>query len=159
MCIFLALNYLTQRATQDCVKKKKFLSYFTEVHLPLRKPSNTEDLPPVQPPSSVTHCSFSLTDICGGLSMYQTLSTVLGHKKSLASFLTFGRHPPSGGLAITQREKRCHCDIDSMQGRGGTSCLSGEKESEGRKGKGFKQEELSELYGSKRTRSVLCVCV
>lgn len=34
-----------------------------------------------------------------------------------------------------------------------------EKGSEGRKGKGFKQEELSELYGSKRTRSVLCVCV
>ena len=26
--------------------------------------------------------------------MYQTLSTVLGHKKSLASFLTLGRHPP-----------------------------------------------------------------
>ena len=46
--------------------------------------------------------------------MSQTLSTVLGPKESLASFLTFLRHPPSGGLAITQYEKCCSCDIDSV---------------------------------------------
>ena len=113
VCIFLALNYLPQRATQDYVKKKKFLSYFAEVHLPLRKHSDIEAVPPIQPPSSVSLFIFTRC-ICGGLSMYQTLSTVLGPNKSPASFLTLLRHPPSGGLAITQYEKCCNGDIDSV---------------------------------------------
>lgn len=139
--------------------REKILSSFMESHLLLRKHASIDDPLNIRSLSSVIFHFHSLTPlhICGGLSMCQTLTAMLGHKRSLASFLTFLRircllgYPGSCTVSLHSIEKSHKCDSDMVlwEYRGeGTNPASGgnEKKGKGRKRGGFKPEETSLSY-------------